>query len=86
MTKNFTDIDDKIIKKMNESQKSLEEITTTYINAYKADMKALNILDNTIEPKATENLESMKEIISNLISRNIAYKTSDSVYFDTSKR
>ena len=85
MTKNFTDIDDKIIKKMNESQKSLEEITTTYINAYKADMKALNILDNTIEPKATENLESMKEMISNLISKDIAYKTSDSVYFDTSK-
>ena len=85
MTKNFTDIDDKIIKKMNESQKSLEEITTTYINTYKADMKALNILDNTIEPKATENLESMKEMISNLISKDIAYKTSDSVYFDTSK-
>ncbi len=85
MTKNFTDIDDKIIKKMNESQKSLEEITTTYINAYKADMKALNILDNTIEPKATDNLESMKEMISNLISKDIAYKTSDSVYFDTSK-
>ena len=85
MTKNFTDIDDKIIKKMNESDKSLEEITTTYINTYKADMKALNILDNTIEPKATENLESMKEMISNLISKDIAYKTSDSVYFDTSK-
>ena len=85
MTKNFTDIDDKIIKKMNETSKSLEEITTTYINTYKADMKALNILDNTIEPKATENLESMKEMISNLISKDIAYKTSDSVYFDTSK-
>ena len=85
MTKNFTDIDDKIIKKMNESNKSLEEITTTYINAYKADMKALNILPNTIEPKATENLESMKEMISNLILKDIAYKTSDSVYFDTSK-
>ena len=85
MTKNFTDIDDKIIKKMNDSNKSLEEITTTYINAYKADMKALNILDNTIEPKATENLESMKKMISNLISKDIAYKTSDSVYFDTSK-
>jgi cysteinyl-tRNA synthetase len=70
---------------MNESNKSLEEITTTYINTYKADMKALNILDNTIEPKATENLESMKEMISNLISKDIAYKTSDSVYFDTSK-
>ena len=70
---------------MNESNKSLEEITTTYINTYKADMKALNILDNTIEPKATENLEIMKDMISNLISKDIAYKTSDSVYFDTSK-
>lgn len=85
MTKNFTDIDDKIIKKMNDTSKSLEEITTTYIKAYKADMKALNILDNTIEPKATENLEVMKEMISNLISKDVAYKTSDSIYFDTSK-
>lgn len=85
MTKNFTDIDDKIIKKMHESNKPLEEITTTYINTYKADMKALNTLPNTIEPKATENLESMKDMISNLISKDIAYKTSDSVYFDTSK-
>ncbi|MDY3205313.1 MAG: cysteine--tRNA ligase [Arcobacter sp.] len=85
LTKNFTDIDDKIIKKMYESNKSLEEITNQYINAYKADMKALNILDNTIEPKATENLEIMKEMISNLISKDVAYKTSDSVYFDTSK-
>ncbi|MDD2895623.1 MAG: cysteine--tRNA ligase [Aliarcobacter sp.] len=85
MTKNFTDIDDKIIKKMYDSNKSLEEITTTYINAYKADMKSLNILDNTIEPKATENLESMKEMISNLMEKDIAYKTNDSIYFDTSK-
>ncbi|MFW2612809.1 cysteine--tRNA ligase [Aliarcobacter butzleri] len=85
MTKNFTDIDDKIIKKMNETNKTLEDITNQYINAYKADMKALNILDNTIEPKATENLEVMKEMISNLISKDVAYKTSDSVYFDTSK-
>lgn len=85
MTKNFTDIDDKIIKKMHETSKPLEEITTTYINTYKSDMNALNILPNSIEPKATENLESMKVMISNLISRNIAYKTSDSVYFDTSK-
>ena len=85
MTKNFTDIDDKIIKKMYESNKTLEDITNQYINAYKADMKALNILDNTIEPKATENLEVMKEMISNLISKDVAYKTSDSVYFDTSK-
>lgn len=85
MTKNFTDIDDKIIKKMYETNKTLEDITNQYINAYKADMKALNILPNTIEPKATENLEVMKKMISNLISKDVAYKTSDSVYFDTSK-
>jgi cysteinyl-tRNA synthetase len=85
MTKNFTDIDDKIIKKMYDSNRTLEDITKQYITAYKADMKALNILDNSIEPKATENLDVMKDMISNLISKDIAYKTSDSVYFDTSK-
>ena len=85
MTKNFTDIDDKIIKKMHETNQSLEKITHTYINTYKADMKALNILDNTLEPKATENLEVMKEMINNLLNKDIAYTTSDSVYFDTSK-
>ena len=85
MTKNFTDIDDKIIRKMNETSRTLEDITTQYINAYKADMQALNILNNTIEPKATQNLEIMKDMISNLIKKDVAYKTSDSVYFDTSK-
>ena len=85
MTKNFTDIDDKIIKKMNETSRTLEDITTQYINAYKADMQALNILNNTIEPKATENLDAMKEMIENLLSKDIAYKTDDSVYFDVSK-
>ena len=85
MTKNFTDIDDKIIKKMHETNQTLEKITITYINAYKADMKSLNILDNTIEPKATENLEVMKDMILNLLKKDIAYPTSDTVYFDTSK-
>ena len=85
MTKNFTDIDDKIIAKMNKENKSLEEITNYYINAYKNDMKALNILDNSLEPKATQNLESMKSMIDNLLSKDIAYKTSDTIYFDVSK-
>ena len=85
MTKNFTDIDDKIIKKMYETSRTLDDVTTEYINAYKNDMRALNVLDNTLEPKATENLEVMKEMINNLISKDIAYKTSDGVYFDTSK-
>lgn len=85
MTKNFTDIDDKIIKKMYETSKSLEDITTEYINAYKNDMQALNVLENTLEPKATQNLEIMKDMINNLMSKDIAYKTSDGIYFDTSK-
>lgn len=85
MTKNFTDIDDKIIKKMHETNKSLEDVTTTYINAYKNDMDILNILPNTIEPKATENLQNMIEMIEDLMSKDIAYKITDGVYFDVSK-
>ncbi|WP_417326248.1 cysteine--tRNA ligase [Halarcobacter sp.] len=85
MTKNFTDIDDKIIKKMNDTNKSLEEVTNHYIDAYKNDMHILNILDNTLEPKATQNLDVMIEMIEDLISKDIAYSTSDGVYFDVSK-
>lgn len=85
MTKNFTDIDDKIIKKMNDTNKSLEEVTNHYIDAYKNDMQILNILDNTLEPKATQNLDVMIEMIEDLISKDIAYSTSDGVYFDVSK-
>src|SRR5574344_2165396 len=83
--KNFTDIDDKIIKNKREEGKSLEEITTFYINTYKNDMEILNILPNSFEPKATENLDAMKEMIENLLRKDIAYKTDDSVYFDVSK-
>lgn len=85
MTKNFTDIDDKIIKKMYETSRTLEDITNEYINAYKNDMKALNVLDNTLEPKATQNLQIMKDMINNLMSKDVAYKISDGIYFDTSK-
>lgn len=85
MTKNFTDIDDKIIKKMFDTNRSLEDITTEYITAYKNDMDLLNILPNSLEPKATENLEAMKKMIEDLISKDIAYVISDGVYFDVSK-
>src|SRR5574344_849769 len=59
--KNFTDIDDKIIKKMKEEGKSLEEITTFYIKNYKNDMEILNILPNSFEPKASENFDVSKD-------------------------
>ncbi|PRM90090.1 cysteine--tRNA ligase [Aliarcobacter cryaerophilus] len=83
--KNFTDIDDKIIKKMKEEDKSLDDITNLYIKNYKNDMEILNILPNSFEPKATENLDAMKNMIENLLSKDVAYKTDDSVYFDVSK-
>ena len=85
MVKNFTDVDDKIIKKMAISGKSLEEITSFYINSYSNDMKSLNILPNTIEPKATENLDVMKQLVQKLLDEDKAYKLDDGIYFDTSK-
>ena len=85
MAKNFTDVDDKIIKKIKSSGKSLEQITSYYIDSYKKDMESLNILPNTIEPYATQNIEAMCEMISKLIDKNKAYVLDDGVYLDTSK-
>jgi cysteinyl-tRNA synthetase len=83
--KNFTDIDDKIIKKIEQTGKSLEELTAYYIKAYKDEMEALNILPNTLEPKATQNIDAMKQMIENLLQKDIAYVIEDGVYLDTSK-
>ncbi|HFU75528.1 MAG TPA: cysteine--tRNA ligase, partial [Arcobacter sp.] len=85
MVKNFTDVDDKIIKKMEDSEESLASITSKYIANYKADMDALNILPNTIEPKATESIEAMEELITKLLEKDAAYVIGNGVYFDTSK-
>ena len=84
--KNFTDIDDKIIKKMHETKKSLEEITTYYIRRYLEDMDALGVMRADIEPKATDNLNAMIDMIERLLQNGCAYKTPDGdIYFDTSK-
>lgn len=83
--KNFTDIDDKIIIKMQESGKSLEELTSFYIARYKDEMQALGILEPDIEPKATQTIDSIVAFIQNLLDHEYAYKTSDTIYFDTTK-
>lgn len=83
--RNFTDIDDKILKKMSETGKSLKEITEFYIASYKADMKALNVLDADFEPKATENLDAIIDYIKILMQKGAAYTLKDGIYFDTSK-
>jgi len=83
--KNFTDIDDKIIKKMNETGKTLEEITSFYIKRYKDEMHTLGVNDADIEPKATESVNEIVLFIESLLKEEKAYITSDTVYFDTSK-
>ncbi len=83
--KNFTDIDDKIITKMNETKKSLEEIVSFYIDRYKKDMNALGIEDADIEPKATESIGDIIDFIKHLEEKGFAYVIDDGVYFDTSK-
>lgn len=83
--KNFTDIDDKIIIKMKETEKSLEEITAYYINRYKDEMNSLGVKDADIEPKATESIQEIVEFINSLLDKDIAYITDQSIYFDTAK-
>jgi cysteinyl-tRNA synthetase len=84
--RNFTDIDDKIIKKMQDSSKSLKEITEFYMQRYNEDMDAIGITHPTLTPKATDNLEAMEDMINILMQKNIAYKISNGdIYFDTSK-
>ena len=84
--RNFTDIDDKILKKMAETGKSLEEITELYTRRYLQDMSALNVADASISPKATENIAAICELISSLLQKGFAYEiTGDGIYFDTRK-
>lgn len=82
--RNITDIDDKIVKKMSETNQSLQELTEFYTKAYHRDMDALGIMRPDIEPKATESIDAMINLISTLIEKGHAYKTLDGdVYFDT---
>ena len=84
--RNFTDIDDKILKKVAETGKSLEEITEFYTRRYLQDMSALNVADASISPKATENIAAICELISSLLQKGFAYEIAgDGIYFDTRK-
>jgi len=86
LCKNFTDIDDKIIKKVQESGKAMTEITEFYTKRYLADMDALGVQRADIEPKATESMDAIKNMIAKLIDDGFAYVVeSGDVYFDSSK-
>ena len=83
--RNFTDIDDKILKKMSQSGQSLEQITNLYTNSYIDDMNALNILEPDISPKATECIQDIISYIQELQNKGWTYTLDDGIYFDTSK-
>lgn len=82
--RNITDIDDKIIKKAAEQGKDIKEITDFYTEAFHKEMAAIGVKRPDLEPKATESLNAMFEMIAKLIEAGHAYETSEGdVYFDT---
>lgn len=80
---NFTDVDDKIIKKAVEEGVSAQEISERYIKAVLEDMQELNIKPATKNPKATEEIDGMIDMISTLIEKGHAYEKNGTVYFKT---
>lgn len=80
---NFTDVDDKIIKKANEEGVSAEEISQRYIEECKKDMEGMNIRPATTHPLATQEIDGMIDMISALMEKGYAYAVNGTVYFRT---
>ncbi len=80
---NFTDVDDKIIKKANEEGVSAEEISKRYIAECKKDMEGMNIEPATTNPLATEEIGGMVNMIQILIDKGYAYEKNGTVYYRT---
>jgi len=83
--KNFTDVDDKIINRANESSVSCEAITTKYIEAYYEDMEKLGVRRASKEPKATESMADIIALIGKLMKKGIAYQVDGDVYFQVER-
>lgn len=82
---NFTDVDDKIIRRANEEGISFSEVAEKYIREFWTDAKGLNIREATVHPRATENIGEIIAIISSLIEKGYAYEVEGDVYFSPSK-
>jgi len=83
--KNFTDVDDKIIRRANEQDVPCEVITSKYIDAYYEDMGKLGIKPASIEPKATEHIAQIIELTDRLIKKGLGYSIDGDVYFQVDK-
>ena len=82
---NFTDIDDKIIRRANEEGVTFKDISEKYIEEFWTDAKGMNIREATTHPKATENIGEIIDIVSTLIEKGYAYEAGGDVYFSTKK-
>ncbi len=83
--KNFTDVDDKIIKRANEQGVSCDEVTAKFIQAYYDDMGKLGVRPASIEPKATEHIADIVQLTETLIVKGLAYQVDGDVYFEVAK-
>lgn len=78
---NVTDVDDKIITKANEEGREAASVAAEYTEAFIEDMRAVNVLDPTIRPKATEEISAMIELVQELVDGGHAYEVDGDVYF-----
>ncbi|MDA8053074.1 MAG: cysteine--tRNA ligase [Deltaproteobacteria bacterium] len=79
--RNFTDIDDKIIKRANEENTTVSSISEKYIGEYHKDMNALSVLPPAYEPRATETIKEMIDLTRGLIDKGHAYEKNGDVFF-----
>ena len=82
---NFTDIDDKLIKKANEEGITVPEFAERYIKEFWVDAKGLNVREATVHPRATENIVEIQGIISSLMENGYAYEAGGDVYYRAKK-
>ena len=83
--RNITDVDDKIIKSSNEKKISISDLTQTVIKSFNEDCNYLNCENPTQQPKATEHIDLMIEMISELIKKGFAYENKKHIYFEVKK-
>ena len=80
--KNFTDVDDKIIKRANDEGLPATGVSERYIAEYRADMASIGVLPPDVEPKATEHIPEMVALVERLIVNGVAYVVDGDVYFE----
>lgn len=83
--RNFTDVDDKIIKKANDEHVGCETITDRYIEEFYRDSEALGLLRPSVEPRATLHMQEIIALIRQLESKNLAYRVDGDVYFPVAR-